>query len=171
MRGELGAQFLICGEQSGAALPDHPGIVPAAGLLVLLAEPRVGFRELGLWCLGLLLLNQGLEMLDHLLALVERWRPIGHAYRLGEARLPVGRVKTQGSVEQLVSLHGQHGLFTHILDGAALFQVGLAQRGRVLGSARIVDGSLFQFGNRLVQLACVTQLFPCLPFLLVADLR
>ena len=110
-------------------------------------------------------------MLDDLLAFVQHRRPIGHGDGLHEARFPVGGIQIQGCVEHLICLHGQDALFTDVLDGAALLQVSMAEGGRVFGAAQIIGRSLFQVGNRLVELAGVVQLFPGLRFLLVAGLR
>ena len=142
-----------------------------AGLLILVAKPSVGFSELGLRRLGFLLLNEGLEMLDDLVALVEHRRPIGHGNRLHEARVPIGSVQTQGGVEHLVRLHGQDALFAHVLDGAALLEVSMAEGGRAIGIAQFVGHSPFQIGNRLIELAGLAQVFPSVLFLLVAGLR
>src|SRR5580765_323455 len=90
-RSELLVQFLIRWEQGGPVLPNRPGILGAAGLLVLVAEPGIAFRKLRLRRLGLLLLNESLEMLDDLVALVELRRPVGYRHGLGEAFLPIRR--------------------------------------------------------------------------------
>src|SRR3989442_11139855 len=62
---ELALQFLIIGEQGRSTLPDLCRIVGAPGFLVLVAEPGVGPREMWLWGLRFLLLNQRLELFDH----------------------------------------------------------------------------------------------------------
>jgi hypothetical protein len=45
----------------------------------------VGAGEVGLGALCLLLLNEGLELLNHLIALVHVRRPVRHGRRLGES--------------------------------------------------------------------------------------
>jgi hypothetical protein len=67
---ELVGEIGVVREQHRAALPDLLRVVQATGLLVLVTEAQVGAGELRLGRLRLLLLNQGCELLDDLLASV-----------------------------------------------------------------------------------------------------
>ena len=112
-----------------------------------------------------MLLDEGVEVVDDFLALVEIGGPEGHGDGAGETGLPIVGINGKGGFEIAVGLHGPDGLGADVFGGPAGLEISLGKDGEDVGIVWIGGGPLLEFGNGVLNAARLKKLFEgSLPF-------